>query len=119
MSGDGVERPESEFDAIMMYTSSERPVMSVPPQCQATKRFTREVMDATGITDESEAARVADWIVNKMERYGASTSRPVFTMDGEGPKCSWCGMIWPLCGHHHLSEVLDDDEESDTNEPTS
>ena len=43
----------------------------------------------------------SDWA----ERLGASRSRPVSDMHGNGPLCSWCGAIWPLCGHHHTSEV--------------
>ena len=57
---------------------------------------------------------VADWAADWGERLGARTARPVFDMDGSGPQCSYCGAIWPLCGHHHLSTMPTDDDERTT-----
>jgi hypothetical protein len=103
-----------EFAGILQYADDaqvERPVMSVPPRVVASAAFIREVRVALAIDDDDQARVVADWIVDKMERFGARSAEPVFDMKGNGPKCSWCGMIWPLCGHHHQSAVdLDDDE---------
>lgn len=100
----------SEFEGIF-EPHPNRPVMSRPPRMVASRDFVREVqdmLDRNGGDDDDE--RVADWIADKMERFGARTARPVFTMDGAGPLCSWCDAIWPLCGHHHLSESLGGDE---------
>lgn len=98
-----------EFDEIMQWSSGvKRPVMAPPPPVVATSKFIREVRAALGIADDDRAREAADWIVDKMERFGASTAEPVFDMQGNGPRCSWCGTIWPLCGHHHQSEVMAD-----------
>ena len=101
---------ETEFTGIFAGTHETRPVMSKPRPMQATKKLIHEVQEALGIPDH-RAVEAADWVANKMERFGASMAQPVFTMDGSGPSCSWCGMIWPLCGHHHMSNNLPDDEE--------
>ncbi|MDQ1113983.1 hypothetical protein QE418_003431 [Microbacterium testaceum] len=108
-----------EFEGILQYADDapvERPPMSVPPRVVASSVFIREVRVALAIDDDDQARVVADWIVDKMERFGARSAEPVFDMKGHGPKCSWCGMIWPLCGHHHQSAVDfgDDDESSDS-----
>jgi hypothetical protein len=102
----------NEFEGIFISPTGNRPLMSKPKPFQATKRFIHEVQDALGIPDE-KAPEAADWVANKMERFGASMAQPVFTMDGSGPSCSWCGMIWPLCGHHHMSNNLPADDEED------
>lgn len=104
-----------EFTAIIISDGETRPVMSKPRPFKATKKFIRHVQDNLDIPDE-KAFEAADWILNLMERYGANSAEPVFDMDGNGPKCSWCGMIWPLCGRHHMSSNLPDDE--DESEPT-
>jgi hypothetical protein len=92
----------------------DRPVMTRPPREQASKKFIHEVaaeLRAVGLDlTPDDAAKVADWAADKMERFGARTAQGVFTMDGGGPLCSWCGTIWPLCGCHHLSEMLTDEE---------
>lgn len=107
----------SEFEGIFLAGNGTRAPMSKPPRMKATKRFIREVQDALGIPDE-RATEAADWVVNKMERYGAYFAEPVFDMDGNGPKCSFCGMIWPLCGHHHMSGALGDDKDDTESETT-
>lgn len=100
---------ESEFNAIIINTGEPRPLMSKPRRLQGTKKFIRHVQDNLNIPD-AQAFEAADWVLNLMERYGARTAQSVFTMEGSGPNCSWCGAIWPLCGHHHMSENLPEDE---------
>lgn len=107
MTIDHTPPPPGEFEGIFEPHSGSRPVMSKPPRTTASIAFVREVRDMLEQT-EGVATDIADWIADKMERFGARTAAPIFTMDGCGPVCSWCGSIWPLCGHHHDSEVLDD-----------
>lgn len=105
-----------EFQEIMQPSDStpeRRPVMSHPPRYVASSKFIREVKHTLDIADDDRAREVADWVIDKMERFGALTAQPVFTMDGTGPVCSWCGIIWPLCGHHHQSKAIADDAESE------
>lgn len=99
----------SEFEGIFAPQGTRKP-MSRPPEMLASRGFIREVAEM--VADRwPDSTAVADWIAGKMERFGARTAQPVFDMDGSGPICSWCGAFWPLCGHHHLSEVLDESEE--------
>lgn len=99
-----------EFEAIMMARDGgTRPVMSIPPAPIATDDFIREVADALNL-DGDAAREAADWIVGKLDRYAAWHAEPVFDMDGAGPVCSYCKAIWPLCGHHHQSAALPDEE---------
>lgn len=91
-----------EFRGVGQWPAGERPVMSRPPDPIANKVFVDEVRHALGIEGDA-AVRAADWILGKMERYAAWHAQPVFTLDGNGPVCSLCGTLWPLCGHHHLS----------------
>ncbi len=100
-----------EFAGIFLAPGGTRPLMSMPPRMRASREFVREVRDALAL-DDGQAEVAADWIADKMERYGALFSRPVFDMDGNGPQCSFCSMPWPFCGHHHLSGELEDEEES-------
>lgn len=79
-----------EFHEIAMSEGGSRPVMSRPPRLLATAKFIREVRDALGIEDDDRAREAADWVLDKMERFGARTARPVFDMEGQGPQCSWC-----------------------------
>ena len=101
-----------EFEGVFEPTAS-RPVMSKPPRTEASKKFIQQVKegcDLWGFSD-FEVQDAADWVADKMERFGARTARPVFDMHGRGPVCSWCDTIWPMCGCHHLSEVDFDDEQ--------
>lgn len=93
----------TEFHEIALGTGETRPVMSRPPRLRATKKFIREVQEALNLPDD-QATDAADWILDKMERFGARTAKPMFDMEGTGPSCSWCGNFWPLCGCYHLSE---------------
>lgn len=101
-----------EFTAIIITEGGTRPVMSKPKPFIATKKFIQHVEENLNIP-EDQATAAADWVLNLMERYGANSAQPVFDMEGNGPMCSWCGMIWPLCGHHHMSSNLGPDEEED------
>ena len=107
-----------DFTGIILHTGVTRPVMSKPPALQATRKWVQQVeaavTECTRADGSLDTEALADWILNAMEQYGARAAVPVFDMDGNGPSCSHCGAIWPLCGHHHTSEALDDDpEESD------
>lgn len=105
----------SEFDGILIGTGpSNRPVMSKPYPFKAARVFVDRVMVELDVPDRERAEVVADWIVNFAERFGAHGARPMFDMDGNGPQCSWCGTIWPLCGHHHMSGALDEESETTT-----
>lgn len=101
----------NEFEGILIAPAGNRPVMSKPPEFKAARVFVDRIMVELDVPDRERAEAMADWIVNFAERFGAFSAQPVFNMDGEGPCCSWCGMIWPLCGHHHMSGVKDEDEE--------
>lgn len=100
----------SEFSEIIQSAGESRPVMSVPPRVIASAKFIREVQRELDIVDDDRAREAADWIIDKMERFGAYTARAVFDLDGIGPQCSWCGAIWPLCGHHHQAHQPHDDD---------
>lgn len=84
-----------------------RPVMR-PPKVEATSQLvleTRIALEETG----GDPERMAQWVAERIEEFGALQSQPIFDMEGNGPICSWCGTIWPLCGHSERSEVLGDD----------
>lgn len=105
----------SEFDGILIPQGGNRPLMSYPPEFKAARVFVDRVMVELDVPDRERAEVMADWIVNFAERFGAYQAGPMFDMDGNGPQCSWCGQIWPLCGHHHMTgrnlEEDDDDDE--------
>lgn len=93
-----------DFTEIIRSTGDTRPVMSRPPKLIATKKWVRQVQDAATEAGGDMNA-LADWVLNAMEEYAAWTARPVFDMEGNGPQCSVCHQIWPLCGHHHMSHI--------------
>ena len=94
---------EPEFEEIFETPAASRPVMSQPPRMLPSRKLIDQVRVACDL-DDATAERVAYWAADWGERLGACTSRPVFDLDGLGPQCSWCGQVWPLCGHHHQSE---------------
>lgn len=96
---------QDEFAGIMLSSGDSRPVMSHPPKMAASKAFVREVQDVLDSADGSVEA-LADWVVDKMERFGALMAEPMFDTEGNGPLCSWCKTIWPLCGHQHQSQRI-------------
>lgn len=105
---------QDEFKGIMTVGpehAGSRPVMSHPPRYIATKEFVREV--AAMLEQDASPEAVADWAIDKMERFGALMAEPMFTQAGEGPVCSWCKVIWPLCGHHHQSQRIHELEAQD------
>lgn len=95
-----------EFEGVMIWPSdgeqNRRPIHAKPLPLRATRGFVREVRDALGVPEE-RAEEAADWVLGKMDRFAAAHAEPVFTMDGHGPRCSYCGAFWPLCGHHLLA----------------
>ncbi|WP_221585574.1 hypothetical protein [Microbacterium sp. G2-8] len=105
-----------EFKEIFLGQGSRNP-MSKPPRAVASSKLIREVADLLGVAvDDAKARDVSDWFADKLNRFGMLTARPVFGMDGQGPQCSSCSMIWPLCGCYHHSAEFDDedtDEEGD------
>lgn len=98
---------QDEFKGIMTVGpdhAGSRPVTSHPPRYIAAKVFVREV--AAMLERDSSPEAVADWAIDKMERFGALMAEPMFDMNGNGPICSWCKTIWPLCGHQHQSQRI-------------
>ena len=99
-----------DYEEIFLTGTDTRPGMSHPTPMQASRKLLQIIEDAQREHDTPEA--FADWFANYLEGFGASTAEAVFTMDGAGPVCSWCGNIWPLCGHHHMSDVEYDEEDN-------
>ena len=98
---------QDEFAGIMTAAPGDdgnRAVMSRPPRYIATKVLVNEVADM--LDQDNSAEAVADWAIDKMERFGALMAEPMFDTHGNGPICSWCKTIWPLCGHHHQSQRI-------------
>lgn len=98
---------QDEFKGIMQIApghGGKRPVMSMPLRVVASRAFVREVADV--LDRASSPDEVADWVVDKMERFGALMAEPMFDTNGNGPICSWCKELWPLCGHHHQSQRI-------------
>ena len=98
---------DNPYTGIFHMKGEDRPVMSHPPRFTATKKLIRTIEDAQ--RDNPTPEGFADWLANYLEGYGALFARPVFDMDGNGPECSWCRQIWPLCGHHHMSAECADE----------
>jgi len=97
----------AEFEGSMIVTQGSRPPMSKPPMPRAAKKVVDEVRML--LAGDPTAEDIADWFVAKAERYAMYHARPVFDMDGRGPVCSLCSMVWPLCGCHHYASGLDDE----------
>ena len=74
---------------------------------EATPEFVREVSDM--LRDPQDDRAVAQWIVERIEEYGAQHARLVFSVEGNGPFCSYCGSIAAYCGHPGRA-IKDDDE---------
>lgn len=109
---------EGEFERIFIGHPAATQFFARPPKVQASKKLIRMIADAQAEHDTPE--RFADWVADLMERYGARSARGCFFLDDDsGPRCSWCGGAWPLCGHHHLSEELPtEDQNGDAEHPT-
>lgn len=99
---------ETEYTGIFLAQSGSRPVMSTPPPMQASRKLVQIVADARDQSTSDED--LADWLADFMERFGARTAQPVIDMEGNGPLCSWCSAIWPLCGHDHQADDRRDEE---------
>lgn len=93
---------KDEFAGIFVTSGVPRAPMSRPPRVQASRLFASEVQQV--IEEATSTEQIADWIADKMERFGALMAEPMFDTHGNGPICSWCKTIWPLCGHHHVSQ---------------
>ena len=65
----------------------------------ATVDYVRDVEQALTITDRGLAQRVADFVINEIDRVGSQSAVMYFDSDGCGPLCSWCGGAAGLCGH--------------------
>lgn len=114
---DPAPKPESEFDHIFIGHPWATEFLARPPKVQASKKLIRMIADAQAEHDTPE--RFADWVADLMERYGARSAQGCFFLeDDSGPRCSWCTGMWPLCGHHHLSEEISTDEDDDGAHPT-
>ena len=97
----------AEFAGWGIVPSGNRPVLSRPPMPKAARKLVDEVRLL--LADEPTAEEIADWAIQKAGRYAMYHARPVFDMDGRGPVCSHCSMVWPLCGCHHYASGLDDE----------
>ena len=100
-----------DFTGVILDTGQTRPLMSRPPRLIATRKWVAQVERAAQDADGDMEA-LADWVLNAMEGYAALTARPVFETDGTGQKCSHCMGVWPLCGHHYMTSVNADNEET-------
>ena len=100
---------EPEFEGVFAPPVRPQRLMSMPPRMRPTEKLVDQVRVACDL-DHETAIRVAGWAADWAERLGASGAEPVFDLDGNGPKCSWCGAFWPLCGHHHLSSAISKEE---------
>lgn len=94
------------FNEIALDPVELRPLASRPAPLIATNLFVREVQEAL---NDKTSQEQADWVLNKMESFAAFFAQPVFDMEGGGPLCSFCTAIWPLCGHHHMSGLSDEE----------
>lgn len=98
---------EDKLSFMPLAYQQSRPVMQ-PPKVYATDHLVLETRLATEETG-ADPERMAQWIAERIEEFGAITSLPVFDMEGNGPICSWCAAMWPLCGHASRSEMVGDE----------
>lgn len=71
----------------------------IKPQRQvATREYVAEVGRALEL-DDDQAARVADYVIDQIEKIGSEGAILCFTTEGVGPCCSWCGALGGLCPH--------------------
>ena len=66
-----------------------------------TPEFVREV--EFFLLDNPTSREIAQWVADRIEEHGAQFARPVVTLKGNGPFCSYCGAIGPICGHPERS----------------
>ena len=102
-------QPEHEMVGIILNTGRMYSAFTRPPASTATSKMVRIVRD--GLADCDTPEQAADWVLNFAIRFAAYHAEPVFDMHGNGPVCSYCGGLWPVCGHSHMSGVLDGDED--------
>ena len=62
-----------------------------------TPEFVREVERA--MDDSATPRELAQWVADRIEEHGSQHARPVFSIEGSGPFCSYCGAIGAICGH--------------------
>lgn len=109
---------ESQWNGIFLASGETKPLMSRPPRVQATRKLIGIIREAKEQHPGEEA--FADWLANAMEDYAATFAHPVFDASegagGSGPECSLCGMLWPMCGHHHISHWEPVDHTNDPQE---
>lgn len=75
---------------------------------EPTPEFVREV--EWMLDDANSPREVAQWVADRIEEYGAQFARPVFSVEGNGPFCSYCGAIGAICGHPERSLLASDCE---------
>lgn len=64
---------------------------------EPTPEFIREVEWL--LLENPTPREIAQWVSDRIEEHGSQHARPVFSMEGNGPFCSYCGAIGPICGH--------------------
>lgn len=95
-----------DYTGIFAENPTPRTMFGPPRHARASKKLMRVIEDAQREHDTPEA--FADWLADYLEGYGALFAHPSMDMS-EGasdlaPQCSFCGGLWVVCGHDHLSE---------------
>lgn len=95
-----------EFEGLFEPNERRLRPDGLPPTARPSPRLVRRVERV--LESATSAQDVAEWVADFMERYAANFAHPCFDAsadDGpvQGPECSLCGMLWPLCGHGKLS----------------
>lgn len=85
--------PFRPFDYISSHPQG-IPLKNVEP----TPAFVRDVEWALGTIGDNPL-ELARWIADIIEEHGSQFARPMFSMEGNGPFCSYCGTIGAICGH--------------------